>query len=88
MPRKLDFTVRNPHPRSLDLWLVDHLQDFSRSRIQTLITDGHITVNQGPAIAKPSSTPATKSASSSPKPNPSNSNPKTSPSTSSTKTTT
>ncbi|NJN29524.1 MAG: RluA family pseudouridine synthase [Synechococcales cyanobacterium RM1_1_8] len=52
MPRKLDFTVETPTRDRLDLWLVDHLQDFSRSRIQTLITDGHITVNQGPCDRK------------------------------------
>ena len=45
MPRKLDFTVETPTSDRLDLWLVAHLQDFSRSRVQTLINDGHVQIN-------------------------------------------
>lgn len=45
MPRKLDFTVETLSSDRLDLWLVDQLQDFSRSRIQTLINDGHVQIN-------------------------------------------
>lgn len=45
MPRKLDFTVETPPSDRLDRWLADQLQDFSRSRIQTLLSDGHVWIN-------------------------------------------
>ncbi len=45
MPRKVDFTVETATRDRLDRWLSDQLQDFSRSRIQTLLQDGYIRIN-------------------------------------------
>ncbi|NJR69188.1 MAG: RluA family pseudouridine synthase, partial [Synechococcales cyanobacterium CRU_2_2] len=45
MPRKIDFIVETATVERLDRWLVDQLEDFSRSRIQTLLQDGYIRIN-------------------------------------------
>ncbi len=45
MPRKVDFLVETPTNDRLDRWLAEQLQDFSRSRIQTLLQEGHIRIN-------------------------------------------
>ncbi len=45
MPQKIDFVVEKATSERLDRWLVEHLNDFSRSRIQTLLQDGHVRIN-------------------------------------------
>ena len=47
--RVLNFRFENETPERLDKFLVGQLQEFSRSRIQGLITDGFVDVNGRPA---------------------------------------
>jgi 23S rRNA pseudouridine1911/1915/1917 synthase len=47
--RVLNFTFDKETPERLDKYLVGLLQEFSRSRIQGLIEDGHVDVNGQPA---------------------------------------
>ena len=45
MPRKEDFVVETATSDRLDRWLAAQLQDFSRSRIQTLLEEGYVRIN-------------------------------------------
>jgi 23S rRNA pseudouridine1911/1915/1917 synthase len=47
--RILSFRFERQTPERLDKFLVGQLQEFSRSRIQSLIADGFVEVNGGPA---------------------------------------
>src|SRR5512139_2516111 len=47
--RVLNFRFANETPERLDKFLVGQLQEFSRSRIQGLITAGFVDVNDRPA---------------------------------------
>ena len=47
--RVLSFQFDEETPQRLDKYLVSQLPDFSRSRIQGLIADGHVDVNGLPA---------------------------------------